>query len=98
MAKHFIHPGATLGSLGNQKILELTSTLMGMKIENDKRRELRENIKRLRDIGTYRGRRHAMSLPVRGQNTRGQVRIMKRIVHGYVTDTIVTDRKRKSAQ
>jgi small subunit ribosomal protein S13 len=73
MARHLIHPGATVGSLGNQKIMELTSTLMNMKIENDKRRELQDNIKRLRDIGTYRGRRHAMGLPVRGQNTRGQI-------------------------
>ena len=43
-----------------------------MKIENDLRRELVDNIKRLRDMGTYRGRRHAMGLPVRGQRTRTQ--------------------------
>ena len=43
-----------------------------MKIENDLRRELRENIRRLRDMGTYRGRRHAMGMPVRGQRTRTQ--------------------------
>ena len=43
-----------------------------MKIENDLKRELVENIKRLRDMGTYRGRRHAMGMPVRGQRTRTQ--------------------------
>lgn len=43
-----------------------------MKIENDLRRELRQNIIRLRDMGTYRGRRHAMGMPVRGQRTRTQ--------------------------
>jgi small subunit ribosomal protein S13 len=43
-----------------------------MKIENDLRRELRDNIARLRDMGTWRGRRHAMGLPVRGQRTRTQ--------------------------
>ena len=43
-----------------------------MKIENDLRRELRDNIKRLRDMGAYRGRRHAMGMPVRGQRTRTQ--------------------------
>jgi ribosomal protein S13 len=42
-------------------------------IENNLRRKLQDNIKRLRDMGTYRGRRHAMSLPVRGQKTRTQV-------------------------
>ena len=44
-----------------------------MKIENDLRREVQENIRRLKDMGTYRGRRHAMGLPVRGQRTRTQV-------------------------
>lgn len=44
-----------------------------MKIENDLRKEMQDNIKRLRDMGSYRGRRHAMGLPVRGQRTRTQV-------------------------
>lgn len=52
-----------------------------MKIGNDKRREMRDNIRRLKDMGTYRGRRHAMGLPVRGQNTKsGQVRFIIRRV------------------
>jgi small subunit ribosomal protein S13 len=62
----------TVGALGSQKLLDLTAELTSMKIENDARTEMRNNIKRLRDMGTYRGRRHAMGLPVRGQNTRGQ--------------------------
>lgn len=72
MARLHIHPTARLGSLPQQKILDITAELTNMKIENDLRRELRENIARLRDIGSYRGRRHAMGLPVRGQNTRTQ--------------------------
>jgi len=47
-----------------------------MKIETDLRRQLRENIQRLRDMGSYRGRRHAMGLPVRGQRTRSQVSVV----------------------
>jgi hypothetical protein len=47
-----------------------------MKIENDLQREVQENIRRLRDMGTYRGRRHAMGLPVRGQKTRSQVGVV----------------------
>lgn len=47
-----------------------------MKIENDLRRQILDDIKRLRDTGTYRGRRHALGLPVRGQNTRSQVRLI----------------------
>jgi len=45
-----------------------------MTIETDLRTSVRENIMRLRDMGSYRGRRHAMGLPVRGQRTRSQVR------------------------
>lgn len=75
LARHFIHPMAKIGSLPNQKVLDLTAELSTMKIENDKKREIVDNITRLRNLGTYRGRRHAMHLPVRGQNTRGgQVR------------------------
>jgi hypothetical protein len=44
-----------------------------MKIETDLRRKVKDDIQRLRDMGTYRGRRHAMGLPVRGQRTRSQV-------------------------
>ena len=44
-----------------------------MTIENDAKRKMRDDIRRLRDMGSYRGRRHAMSLPVRGQRTRTQV-------------------------
>ena len=49
-----------------------------MTIENDAKRKMRDDIRRLRDMGSYRGRRHAMSLPVRGQRTRTQVCIRKR--------------------
>jgi small subunit ribosomal protein S13 len=80
MARHHIHETAKIGSLANQKLLDITAELTTMRIENDKRREIRDNIALLRDMGTYRGRRHAMGLPVRGQNTKsGQVSISIRI-------------------
>ena len=44
-------------------------TLREIKIETDLRKEMRENIAHHQAIGTYRGRRHAMGLPVRGQQT-----------------------------
>ncbi|KAI0167078.1 ribosomal protein S13 [Hypoxylon sp. FL1284] len=73
MAKHTIHPRARLGGVAPKIITALTAELSTMTIENDARRIVQDNIKRLRDIGTYRGRRHAMRLPVRGQNTRSQI-------------------------
>lgn len=54
----------------------MTAVLSDMKIENDLRREVVNDIKRLKETGTYRGRRHALGLPVRGQRTRTQVRIL----------------------
>jgi len=72
LAKHYIHPRAKMGSLAPKTITALTAELSTMKIENDARKELQDNIKRLRDMGTYRGKRHAQNLPVRGQRTRTQ--------------------------
>jgi small subunit ribosomal protein S13 len=47
------------------------------KIEGDLRREVSTNIKRLMDLGTYRGLRHRRSLPVRGQRTHTNARTRK---------------------
>lgn len=47
------------------------------KVEGDLRREISQNIKRLIDIGSYRGLRHRRSLPVRGQRTRTNARTRK---------------------
>jgi len=46
----------------------------GQKVEGDLREELNGNIKRLREIGSYRGMRHAHGLPSRGQRTRSNAR------------------------
>ena len=75
MARFHIHPTAKVGSLASKQVLDLTGELSSMTIENDLRRQLRDNIRRLRDMGSYRGRRHALGLPVRGQQTRTQVRL-----------------------
>jgi small subunit ribosomal protein S13 len=48
-----------------------------MKIEGDLRREVSANIKRLKDIGSYKGMRHARRLPVRGQRTKTNTRTVR---------------------
>ncbi|KAI1776096.1 ribosomal protein S13 [Hypoxylon cercidicola] len=73
MAKYTIHPRARLGGVAPKTLTALTAELSTMTLENDARRIVQDNIKRLRDMGTYRGRRHAMGLPVRGQRTRTQI-------------------------
>ena len=59
------------------------------KIEGELRREIMMNIKRLRDIGTWRGIRHIKGLPVRGQRTRTNTRT----VRGNVRKTVGSGRK-----
>jgi len=59
------------------------------KVEGDLKREVMMNIKRLRDIGSWRGSRHAKGLPVRGQTTR----INNRTVRGNVRKTVGSGRK-----
>jgi len=79
MAKYTIHPRARMGSIPAKTVTALTAELSNMTIENDARRIVQDNIKRLRDMGTYRGRRHAMGLPVRGQRTRTQIETAKKL-------------------
>lgn len=55
-----------------KKILSVIEN--AFKIEGDLKEEITENIKRLREIGSYRGIRHVRSLPVRGQRTRSNAR------------------------
>jgi len=50
---------------------------LGIKVEGDLRRDLAANLKRLADIGSYRGLRHRRGLPVRGQRTKTNARTRK---------------------
>ncbi|KAI4735848.1 hypothetical protein E4T50_13637 [Aureobasidium sp. EXF-12298] len=79
MARLSIHNTAKLQGLGHRTVNDLSAELQNLTIENNLRRKLQDNIKRLRDMGTYRGRRHAMSLPVRGQKTRTQVATARKL-------------------
>ena len=73
------------GVLTNAKIKDLTDAEMEklregvsrFTVEGDLRREVTMNIKRLMDLGCYRGQRHRKGLPVRGQRTRTNARTRK---------------------
>lgn len=62
----------------------------GIKIEGDLRREVKTNIKRLIDIGSYRGSRHIKRLPARGQRTKTN----SRTVRGNVRKTVGSGRRK----
>lgn len=61
--------------LSEEEASKLTSIIQkNFKVEGDLRREVQANIKRLMDIGSYRGYRHRRNLPVRGQRTKTNAR------------------------
>ncbi|KXH24851.1 30S ribosomal protein S13p/S18e [Colletotrichum salicis] len=73
LAKYSISPMSKVGALPPKTVTALTAELSTMTIENDARKVIQQNVMRLKDMGSYRGRRHAMNLPVRGQRTRTQI-------------------------
>ena len=70
-----VNPDTRVKDLGDADIAALRNEIeTNYQVEGDVRRLETMNIKRLIDIGTYRGRRHRMGLPVRGQRTRTNAR------------------------
>ncbi len=73
-----INPDKRVKDLADDEINKLRKAIeKGYKIEGDLRTEVAMNIKRLMDIGCYRGIRHRRGLPVRGQNTKNNSRTRK---------------------
>jgi len=64
-------------AVGDDELVKLRQIIDGIKVEGDLRREVATNIKRLMDIGSYRGMRHRRNLPVRGQRTHTNARTRK---------------------
>lgn len=69
-----ISPDMRAKDLTTNDLATLQKILDSMKVEGDLRKEVRENVQRLKRIGSYRGLRHTMNLPVRGQRTRVNAR------------------------
>ncbi|MGB3787907.1 MAG: 30S ribosomal protein S13 [Phormidesmis sp.] len=71
LEKTGVDPNIRVKDLSDADTIKLRETVEGdYLIEGDLRRQVNMNIKRLMDIGCYRGRRHRVGLPVRGQRTR----------------------------
>lgn len=65
-----IDPNTRVKDLTEDEVVKLRGAIQEFKVEGDLRREVGQNLKRLKDLGTYRGLRHARNLPARGQRTR----------------------------
>jgi len=74
-----IDPSKRAKDLNEEEIARITNTLQkgGLRVEGDLRRDISQNIKRLMDIGSWRGSRHKKGLPARGQRTRTNARTRK---------------------
>ena len=69
-----ISPDTYVRDLTEDEISKLRDAVEDLTVEGDLRRERSQNIKRLMEIGCYRGLRHRRGLPVRGQNTKTNAR------------------------
>jgi len=72
-----VDPSTKVKDLTDAEVTAIRSQLTRWAVEGDLRREVSMNIKRLMDLGTWRGMRHRKGLPVRGQRTRTNARTRK---------------------
>ncbi|PCI73718.1 30S ribosomal protein S13 [Candidatus Dependentiae bacterium] len=73
-----VNPDTRVKSLTNEEVASIQKEITGKhRVEGDLRKEITLSIKRLQEIGSYRGLRHKRSLPVRGQRTKTNARTRK---------------------
>ncbi|MDE1924856.1 MAG: 30S ribosomal protein S13 [Patescibacteria group bacterium] len=85
-----IDPAKKADELSAGEEQKIRGILETMKLEGDLKREVAGNIKRLKDVGAYRGLRHGKHLPVRGQRTKTN----SRTVRGNVRKTMGSGRRK----
>ena len=74
LAETKIDPGTATKDLTEDEVIKLREAVDNHEVEGDLRRERSQNVKRLMEIGSYRGLRHRRGLPVRGQRTKTNAR------------------------
>ena len=72
-----LDPSTKVSKLTEEQLESIREVVSQYEVEGDLRREVSMNIKRLRDLGCYRGIRHRKSLPLRGQRTKTNARTRK---------------------
>jgi small subunit ribosomal protein S13 len=74
LAEAGISPDTYVKDLTEDEVVKLREAVDSVNVEGDLRRERSQNVKRLTEIGSYRGLRHRRGLPVRGQRTKTNAR------------------------
>jgi small subunit ribosomal protein S13 len=69
-----VDPNTQVKDLTEDEVVKLREAVESREVEGDLRRERSQNVKRLQEIGSYRGLRHRRGLPVRGQRTKTNAR------------------------
>jgi small subunit ribosomal protein S13 len=69
-----VDPNTKVKDLTEDEVVKLREAVEANEVEGDLRRERSQNVKRLQEIGSYRGLRHRRGLPVRGQRTKTNAR------------------------
>ena len=79
LEKANVNPDTRVRDLTDEEVDKIRVSMeeLGIMVEGDLRRDIAMNIKRLQEIGCYRGIRHRKGLPVRGQNTKNNSRTRK---------------------
>ncbi len=77
LEKAKVDPNIRVKDLTDDQVQDIRNAMEGYTVEGDLRREVALNIKRLTEIGCYRGTRHRRGLPVRGQRTKTNARTRK---------------------
>jgi|SRR6185437_9672913 len=90
LAEAKVDPMIKTKDLSSDEEARIRAILETIKLEGDLKREVASNIKRLKDIGSYRGSRHAKRLPARGQRTKTN----SRTIRGNVRKTMGSGRRK----
>lgn len=92
LEKAKVDPSIRIKTLSEDEQKRIQKVLEEHKIEGDLKVEVQGNIKRLRELGTYRGIRHSKNLPVRGQRTKSNARTKrgKRLTIGAIKKEVAT--------
>lgn len=99
LTKAAVDGAVRVKDLSEDEQKRIATALETYKLEGDLRAEITANIKRLRDVGSYRGMRHARSLPSRGQRTRSNARTKrgKRVTIGAIKKEVATKMEASAA-
>ena len=89
-----MNPDTRVRDITDDEVKKISEAIeeLGVMVEGDLRREVALNIKRLQEIGCYRGIRHRKGLPVRGQRTKTNARTRKGLA-GFVTNSSISFKK-----